>query len=305
MKKVLSLLLCLSLVLVLFAGCDSGSTAKKSEKDYRIALIALDSVDQHWLFTNEGAQKAAKEIGCSVTFLSPATMDDALSIEQINNAVAAGYDAILFAAGSRDAPVAALREADEAGVKIIYVDSPANYPGEATFCTDNYEGGKEAGRQMLEVLTKAGITSGKLGMIGVKKSIPAAQDRIEGFIEIFRDTDFELLETQYGEGDVSKSQTIAENFITQGVVGIFGCNESSTVGVGNAIKASGNKNLIGFGFDISDAIRTMLDNGCLQGTITQNPKVMGYEGVKAAVAALNGESLGGKTVNTGVNVIKQ
>ena len=42
------------------------------------------------------------------------------------------------------------------------------------------------------------------------------------------------METQYGEGDAAKSQTIAENYITQGVVGIFGCNEGSTTGTGNA-----------------------------------------------------------------------
>ena len=35
------------------------------------------------------------------------------------------------------------------------------------------------------------------------------------------------METQYGEGDAAKSQSIAENYITQGVVGIFGCNEGS------------------------------------------------------------------------------
>ena len=45
---------------------------------------------------------------------------------------------------------------------------------------------------------------------------------------------FELLETQYGEGDAAKSQSIAENYITQNVVGIFGCNEGSTTGTGNA-----------------------------------------------------------------------
>ena len=35
----------------------------------------------------------------------------------------------------------------------------------------------------------------------------------------------------------------------------------------------------------------------------QNPDVMGYEGVKAAVAAVGGESLGGKVTDTGVSVL--
>ena len=40
-------------------------------------------------------------------------------------------------------------------------------------------------------------------------------------------TDYELLETQYCEGDAAKAQTIAENYITEGVVGIFGANEGA------------------------------------------------------------------------------
>ena len=111
------------------------------------------------------------------------------------------------------------------------------------------------------------------------------------------------METQYGEGDAAKSQTIAENYITQGVVGIFGCNEGSTTGTGNAIKASGNANIIGVGFDKSDAIMNLINDGYLLCTMAQNPDVMGEDGVKAAVAAIKGESLGGKVTDTGVSVI--
>ena len=38
-------------------------------------------------------------------------------------------------------------------------------------------------------------------------------------------------------------------------------------------------------------------------TMAQNPDVMGYEGVKAAVAALNGENLGGAVTDTGISVL--
>ncbi len=111
------------------------------------------------------------------------------------------------------------------------------------------------------------------------------------------------METQYGEGDAAKSQTIAENYITQGVVGIFGCNEGSTTGTGNAIKASGNSGIIGVGFDKSDAIMNLINDGYLLCTMAQNPDVMGEEGVKAAVQALEGASLGGKIQDTGVSVL--
>ena len=112
------------------------------------------------------------------------------------------------------------------------------------------------------------------------------------------------METQYGEGDAAKSQTIAENYITQGVVGIFGCNEGSTTGTGNAIKASGKTDIIGVGFDKSDAIMNLINDGYLLCTMAQNPDLMGKDGVDAAVRALQGETLGGLTTDTGVSVIK-
>lgn len=274
-----------------------------SAEGEKIALITMDSIDQHWITMNEGAQKEAEELGATVDFMSPNTKDDAQQIECINNAVAGGYQAILVAANGPDAVSSALKEAIDAGVKIVYVDSPANVDAEATFSTDNKAAGQTAGEEMKKALEEKGITSGKIGIINVNAATDSCVNREEGFRAAFEGTDFELMETQYGEGDAAKSQAIAENYITQGVVGIFGCNEGSTTGAGNAIKASGNADIIGVGFDKSDAILGLIDDGYLLATMAQNPDVMGSEGVKAAVAAIGGEDLGGEVTDTGVSVL--
>lgn len=278
-----------------------GMTA--SAADEKIALITMDSIDQHWITLNEGAQKAAEELGVTVDFMSPNTKDDSQQIECVNNAVAGGYDAILIAANGPDAISSALKEAADAGVKIVYVDSPANVDAEATFSTDNKAAGQTAGEEMIKALEEKGVTSGKIGIINVNAATDSCVMREEGFRAAFEGTEFELLETQYGEGDAAKSQSIAENYITQGVVGIFGCNEGSTTGAGNAIKASENADIVGVGFDKSDAILGLITDGNLLATMAQNPDVMGYEGVKAAVAAVGGEDLGGAVTDTGVSVI--
>ena len=269
----------------------------KATGDEKIALITMDSIDQHWVTLNEGAQKAAAELGVTVTFMAPNTKDDAQRIEQVNNAVAGGYQAIIVAANGPDAISSALKEAAAQGVKLIYVEA------EATFSTDNTAAGKTAGETMLAELEKRGVTEGKIGIINVNAATASCVMREEGFRSAFEGTAFELLETQYGEGDAAKSQTIAENYVIQGVVGIFGCNEGSTTGAGNAIKASGSDAIVGVGFDKSDAILGLIQDGYLLATMAQNPDVMGYEGVKAAVAALNGESLGGAVTDTGVSVL--
>ena len=295
MKKLLTVVLSIALVLMLAASALAAGE--------QIALITMDSIDQHWVTLNEGAQKAAEELGVTVTFMAPNTKDDAQQIEQVNNAVAGGYQAIIVAANGPDAISSALKEAASQGVKIVYVDSPANVEEEATFSTDNKAAGKTAGETMLAKLTEMGVTTGSIGIINVNAATDSCVMREEGFRSAFEGTEFTLLETQYGEGDAAKSQSIAENYITQGVVGIFGCNEGSTTGAGNAIKASGSSEIVGVGFDKSDAILGLIEDGYLLATMAQNPDVMGYEGVKAAVAALNGESLGGAVTDTGVSVL--
>ena len=318
-RKLIAMLSCVALTAASIAGCSSSKpaetaaapaeTTKAAETtaaasgDTKIALITMDSIDQHWVTLNEGAQKTAEELGVTVTFMSPNTKDDAQQIECVNNAVAGGYQAIVVAANGPDAISSALKEAASAGVKIVYVDSPANVDAEATFSTDNEAAGKTAGEEMIKALEAAGITSGKIGIVNVNAATDSTVKRENGFRSAFEGKGYELMETQYGEGDAAKSQTIAENYITQGVVGIFGCNEGSTTGTGNAIKASGKAEIVGVGFDKSDAIMNLINDGHLLCTMAQNPDVMGYEGVKAAVAAINGESLGGKVTDTGVSVI--
>jgi ABC-type sugar transport system substrate-binding protein len=302
-RKSLAILACLCLTAGLLSGCAPKQGKGGASGDIKIALITMDSIDQHWVTLNEGAQKAAKELGVTVDFMAPNTKDDAQQIEQVNNAVAGGYQAIVVAANGPDAISSALKEAADKGIKIVYVDSPANIAAEATFSTDTTAAGTTAGNEMLKALKAAGITSGTVGIINVNAATASCVAREEGFRAAFEGKGYTLLETQYGEGDAAKSQGIAENYITQGVVGIFSCNEGSTAGAGNAIKASGKAGIVGVGFDKSDAILNLIDDGHLLCTMAQNPDVMGYEGVKAAVDAVNGKGLGGAVTDTGVSVL--
>ena len=156
---------------------------------------------------------------------------------------------------------------------------------------------------MIDALKAAGVESGSIGIISVNNATASTVSRDEGFRAAFEGTGYTLLETQFCEGDAAKAQTIAENYITEGVVGIFGCNEGSTTGAGNAIKATGKADIIGVGFDKSDAILGLIDDGFLLATMAQNPDVMGSSGVEACVKALEGTSLGGAVTDTGVSVL--
>ena len=302
-KKILAAVCCASMIGCLAATPVLADETVKADGDYKIALITMDSVDQHWVSLKEGAEEEAKADGVTVDFMAPDVKDDAKQIECINNAVAGGYDAILVAANSEDAVSGALQEAVDAGIKIVYVDSPANVEAEATFSTDNKSAGKTAGEEMIKALEDKGIKDGSIGIVNINTSTNSTIQREEGFREALEGTDYELLETQYCEGDAAKAQTIAENYITEGVVGIFGANEGAATGTGNAIKASGSDEIVGVGFDKSDTLKGLIEDGYLVCTMAQNPDQMGKLGVQACIKALNGENLGGEVTDTGVSVL--
>ena len=302
-KKIFAALICASMIGCLAATPVLADETVKADGDYKIAVITMDSVDQHWVSLKEGAEEEAKADDVTVDFMAPDVKDDAKQIECINNAVAGGYDALMVAANSEDAVSGALQEAIDAGMKLVYVDSPANVEAEATFSTDNKSAGKTAGEEMIKALEDKGVKDGSIGIVNINNSTNTDIQREAGFREAFEGTDYELLETQFCEGDAAKAQTIAENYITEGVVGIYGTNEGASTGVGNAIKASGSDEIIGVGFDKSDTLKGLIEDGYLVCTMAQNPDQMGKLGVQACIKALNGEDLGGEVTDTGVSVL--
>ncbi|HOE84507.1 MAG TPA: ABC transporter substrate-binding protein [Sphaerochaeta sp.] len=297
MKKSVVVLLVLVLATALFAQ------GAKEAAGMKIYLITMDQMDQHWVNVDKGAQKAVSELGgITYKWLAPDVKDDAKQIECINNAVAGGANAILLAANGPNAVTAALKEAQEAGVTIVYVDSAANFPAVQTLATDNTAAGATAGKELLNALKGSGVNAGTIGIISVNSATASTVAREAGFRKAFEGTGFTLLETQYCDGDAARSKDMSANFITQGVVGLFGANEGSTVGVGNAIAEAG-RAVIGVGFDKSDMILSLIKSGHLLATMAQNPDVMGYEGIKSAYKALKGEKVSPDYYDTGVSVL--
>ncbi len=301
MKKLFALVL----ALVLVAGLCIGTAAAEEKK--LVYLITMDRMDQHWVAVDKGAADMAKALGLSYKWDAPDKKDNAKQIEALNNAVADGADLVLLATNDPTAISMTVKTIKEAGVKVIYLDSPADEPAIATLSTDNFNAGKLAAQTMLAEFEAAKITSGKIGIISVNTATNSTMLREKGFRDVIvADGRFTLLETEYKDGDAAASQEAATNFINGNadLAGLFGANEGSTVGVGNAIKAAAGATIIGVGFDKSDAIMGLLKDGSLKAAMAQNPYTMGYLGMAQAYAALSDLSTGPAVIDTGVSVLR-
>lgn len=274
---------------------------------YTIYLITMDKQTNFWEIMNQGATDMADLIGVNYIWAAPQKRVVEEQIQIFKQAVEHGADAILLSASDPVRISSAVEDAKAKGVKIIYVDAPANEEAVVTLATENYNAGRIAGDTMLSELGAVGITSGSIGIIDVSPKSLNTVNRDLGFRDVLsRDGRFELLDTQYVGAEevlIEKEVTVLINE-TSNLVGLFATNENTTIGTGNAIQAS-EKKPIGVGFDYNEKTEVLLKNNALKAVLNQNPYTMGYLGMAEAVAALKGYNTGPSFINTGVSVINK
>ena len=294
----------------LILGCSGcGREFVQGSKDYNVTLITMDQMDVHWVNVNAGVQDAIKDLekeGYTINYnwYAPDTKDNAKQIEQIDMAVSNRSDVIMIAVNDPNACNQALKEANNDGARIIYIDSPATYEGEATFATNNYAAGEQAGEEMLKILEEAGVTEGTIGLVSAQAGVQSCVDRVDGFCKALEGTGFTPSEVQYSEGDTSKAQELATNLINNGAVALYGANEAATIGCGNAAREAKEK-IYCVGFDNSSANRALVRKDAVQAYMAQNPHEMGSQAMQAAVKLLDGEELNGEVTDTGVSVVTE
>ena len=329
MKRIVLMILCAAMIAGIFSGCSNAAVPVQEEttvatsiptevpeetepaetgipvavsNDFRIALIAEDRIDQHWLDLEKGAMEAAEELGCEVANLSPVMQDDVLLAQQIGEAVSDGFDAVVVTGNDSEEVTAALEEAIAAGVKIISVDTAAKVKNSAVLAADDRAAGNAAAEKMLAELEARETGEGAVVIIGVAPDVDAFAECEAGFREAFENTPYSVLETQYSEGDAAKAYDLSCTVLEEDPVGIFCCAEGCTVGAANAVKDS-KKQIVVVGFGDSDVILDLIDDGYITASVIRNFHAMGYEGIKAACAVLNGEELGNTVIDTDVSVL--
>lgn len=298
MKKLLTLVM----VALLALGLCSVANAEGE----LVYLITMDLMDMHWVSVDAGAKAAADAMGLEYKWDAPDGKNNADQIEVMNNAIAENPAVILLAATDPTGIARTVEDAQAQGIIVLYVDSPAAAAVPLTLSTNNFAAGELAASTMLDELAAAGITEGKIAILGVNTATNSTMQREAGFRTVMAAfPDFEILTTEYRDGLAAESQESATNFIlgNPDLVAIFGTNEGSTVGVGNAIKSEG-EGIIGIGFDKSEAIQGLLNDGSLKGAMAQNPYTMGFLGVCSAYAAINGLPTGPSVIDTGVAVLR-
>ena len=289
---------------------DPGSSTPASGDPIKITLITMDQMDVHWVKLEKAASAKVEELkaaGVNIEYnwLAPEKKDNAQQIQMIETATNDGSDVIIISVNDSTACNDALQAALDKGIKLIYVDASASLEPSATFATDNYAAGAEAGKAMLQYLADAGLTEGTIGLVSAQAGVQSCIDRVDGFVSAFEGSAFTMGEVQYSDGDAVKAQELTNALIQDGVIGVYGANDGATNGAANAVKEanSNGANILCVGFDNSSSNRSHVRDGELLAFMAQNPNVMGEKAIEAAVNLMQGNALSETNVDTGVSVV--
>lgn len=270
-----------------FALASCNRTTKK-----QIAVIPMGRSHVYWVSAHAGAVKAAREENVDIIWNGPSTESDfSGELQIVENMINQHVDAICLAPIDRKALANSVDRASAAGIPVLIWDSPVDSQKfVAQISTDNYAAGQLAASRMGEILNG----KGRIVEVACQPGSASTMAREQGFEDKLKQSfpDIKIVDKRYGMADVAKSMAVAENMLTAfpDLDGMFGSNESSTVGAARALKSAKSKVKL-VGFDSSPTLIEGLKDGVIDSLVTQNPFDMGYKVVKAAVASLQGKTV--------------
>jgi ribose transport system substrate-binding protein len=288
------LLLALAAATVVACGDDDegggGGAADGDGKSYKMTLIAGVKGDEFYITMNCGAQEAAKKVGATLEFQGPDQFDAAQQTPIVDAVAAKSPDAILIAPTDTKALFAPITQA-AANSKIVLVDTTLEDPSMAVsqIASDNLEGGREAGRTLLELIGG----KGKVLVVNVKPGISTTDQRGQGFEEeVEGKPGVEYLGQEYSQDDPAIAAQIVTSTLSKhpDLKGIFATNLFSAEGAASGLRQAGKLGEVKIvGFDAGPKQVKDLEDGLVQALIAQKPADIGRQGVEQAYAALEGQ----------------
>ena len=303
MKKFLPVII-LAAVAVIFVVI--GITRKgRGGDEIKIAVIPKGTTHIFWQSVHEGAKKAGEEAGVKIFWNGPKLETDREEqIQIIEDFLIKKVSGVVLAPLDSKALIPSVEKMYENGIPCVIIDSGIETDKIVSFAaTDNYKGGVLAAKRMGQILNG----KGKIIVVRYVPNSDSTTQRENGFIDTIKKEfpEIEIVDEQYGMGTVETALQATEDMLTKNTEldGLYACNASTAVGAMQALQSQGRSDKVKMvGFDAEDALVNGLKSGVIDSLVVQNPYKMGYEGVKAVLAKLDGKNVP-KRIDTGVELV--
>ena len=155
----------------------------------KVAVICKNEKVSFWEEVKTGAKDCCDEMGYDMLYyVASGDNDFSSQIEYINDAISKDVKAIVIAPNDTNELNEALERATKKGIKIIYINSRANFDQASSYVgSSDFDGGAVAARNAVRIMfttaSEAGAAVGKVALIGHTAS--TADLRLTGFKATF------------------------------------------------------------------------------------------------------------------------
>ncbi|WP_050614479.1 ribose ABC transporter substrate-binding protein RbsB [Bacillus testis] len=291
MKKIIAVIMSLSLVVL--AGCSleppswAKPEKKDSLKDIKIGLSVSTLNNPFFVSLKEGVVNEAKKNHFK-TIVVDAQNDAAKQVNDVEDLIQQGVDVLLINPTDSSSISAAVESANSIGIPVITLDRSSDKGKvEALVASDNVKGGKMAAEYFVKQLGEGAKMAELEGVPGAS----ATRERGKGF-HLVADKQLDVAAKQSADFDRTKGLNVMENII-QGnpdIKGVFAHNDEMALGALEAINSSG-KDIAVVGFDGNDDALASVKAGKLSATVAQQPILIGQLAVQAGKDVLKGKKV--------------
>lgn len=293
----------MSLCMLLVCGCKNNSSTAGRKK---VAVIVSTLNNPWFVVLAQTAAAQAESLGYE-TKIFDSQNNTAIEADNFENAIASGFNAILFNPTDADGSVINVLKAKAEDIPVFCMDREVNSTDAATsqILSDNYSGCVALGKYFVEQLDKKGNYVEILGLVGDNNT----WNRSKGFhsvVDVY--TGLKMVAQQSADFDRNKAMEVMESLLQAhpDIHAVFCGNDAMASGAFQALVAAGKANEIKvFGFDgAEDVINSIMDKKIVA-TAMQFPKIMAQTAANYADEYFKGKKDFPKKMPVAVELVTQ
>ena len=272
-------------------GTSTASGAGGGSDKVRIGVSVADQKSLFYIAEVDGIKAAAEKEGVEIVLLS-ADNNSTQQVNQVNDLITQGVDALIFTAQDATAAAAGVRAANVAKIPVIAVDQKPE-AGEGKLATYIATDSVKAAEALCTWMFKKMGGSGEIGILQGVLGSTAELQRSEGCAKALKaNPSIKVVATQSANWDETEGFKAAQNMLqaNPGMKAIFGESDAMGLGAAKAAKEAG-RDIIAVGIDGFPTMVEAIKAGLTDATQAQVPYVMGQMAVRDAIKAAKGESI--------------
>ncbi len=284
MKKAILILLSIALL----GGFAFANGSDDASDGYTFGYTCMTMNNPFFIILEKSIRDAVEANGDKLITMDPA-MDVAKQINQIDDLIVQGIDAIYLNPVDWEGIRPALVALERAGIPIINFDTEVKdmeyvtaYAG-----SDNRNAGYVCGMDLVKRYPKGGNI-----VVLDSPTMNSINDRIAGFMDAIKGKGFTIVAQQDAKGDLPTSMGIMDDVLQahDDIIAIMGGNDPTALGALAACKSANRTDILIYGVDGSpEAKAEIASGGQFVGSGAQSPISIGLESVDLSYKILAGE----------------